>query len=62
MAFFDDNTSIRLHKEQKDILAYMRKKYSMIFKSDSDVIRIAINYYFNNKVKRGELDEFELDK
>lgn len=62
MTFFDDNTSVRLHKEQKEKIEYMKKTYPIIFKNTSDVVRIAINYYFNNKVKRGELDEFEIDE
>lgn len=61
MAFFEGNTSIRLHKEQKERIDYMIKKYPMIFKNASDVIRICVNYYFNKKIQAGDLDEFELD-
>ena len=62
MSFFDGNTSIRLHQDQKEKINILKKKYPMLFKSDSDIIRIAINYYYTKRFLRGELDEFEIDK
>ena len=59
--FFNDKICVRLHKDQRKKMQEIRKKCPQIFKNDADIVRISINYYYNMKYMRGELDEFEID-